>query len=83
MPLCSEATGIQLFVVKLIYPKRDSLLVLKYLFREGGNTVACSNSFLFILQDSKAKKAKSKDKKVPEADKRKKPKKEEEQKWKW
>jgi len=62
---------------------RDSLLVLKRLFREEGNTVACSNRFLLILQDSKAKKVKSKDKKVPEADKRKKPKKEEEQKWKW
>uniref|UniRef100_A0A8B9TDQ6 DNA topoisomerase I n=2 Tax=Anatinae TaxID=2068716 RepID=A0A8B9TDQ6_ANAPL len=51
--------------------------------RKEWNVVACSNSFLLILQDSKAKKAKSKDKKVPEADKRKKPKKEEEQKWKW
>uniref|UniRef100_A0A8C0B937 DNA topoisomerase I n=1 Tax=Buteo japonicus TaxID=224669 RepID=A0A8C0B937_9AVES len=61
----------------------DDLLVLKHLFSERGNIVACSNSFFLILQDSKAKKAKNKDKKVPEADKRKKPKKEEEQKWKW
>uniref|UniRef100_A0A8C0EX01 DNA topoisomerase I n=1 Tax=Bubo bubo TaxID=30461 RepID=A0A8C0EX01_BUBBB len=55
----------------------------KTFFEEKGNIVACSDRFLLILQDSKAKKAKSKDKKVPEADKRKKPKKEEEQKWKW
>lgn len=71
-----------MFVVKLRYPKRQSFSF-KHLFREGGNTVACFDRFLLLLQDSKAKKAKSKDKKVPEADKRKKPKKEEEQKWKW
>uniref|UniRef100_A0A8B9FZ18 DNA topoisomerase I n=1 Tax=Amazona collaria TaxID=241587 RepID=A0A8B9FZ18_9PSIT len=71
-----------MFVVKLIYPKRQSSSV-KACFQGEGNTVPGSNRFFLILQDSKAKKAKSKDKKVPEADKRKKPKKEEEQKWKW